>query len=87
MKIIVNPEDPYSTLKPETSSDSPSAKSNGVRLVSAKHETTQYTTITGRIDTIGKSAFMLLTPLNLSLIDALKNASKISAILISYETV
>lgn len=26
----------YSVLKPETSSDSPSAKSNGVRLVSAK---------------------------------------------------
>ena len=26
----------YSTLKPETSSDSPSAKSNGVRLVSAR---------------------------------------------------
>ena len=26
----------YSTLKPETSSDSPSAKSKGVRLVSAK---------------------------------------------------
>jgi|GEM_PF-4023382 len=29
----------YSTLKPETSSDSPSAKSKGVRLVSAKVET------------------------------------------------
>jgi len=28
----------YSTLKPETSSDSPSAKSNGVRFVSAKVE-------------------------------------------------
>lgn len=26
----------YSTLKPETSSDSPSARSNGARLVSAK---------------------------------------------------
>jgi hypothetical protein len=31
----------YSTLKPDTSSDSPSAKSNGVRFVSAKVETNQ----------------------------------------------
>lgn len=30
----------YSTLKPDTSSDSPSARSNGVRLVSARVETT-----------------------------------------------
>lgn len=29
----------YSTLKPETSSDSPSVRSNGVRLVSASVET------------------------------------------------
>lgn len=28
----------YSTLKPETSSDSPSVRSNGARLVSAKVE-------------------------------------------------
>jgi len=36
--IKINAKDPllYSTLKPETNSDSPSAKSNGVRLVSAK---------------------------------------------------
>ena len=31
----------YSTLKPDTSSDSPSAKSNGVRFVSASVETNQ----------------------------------------------
>lgn len=37
-KIIANPPLLYSTLKPETSSDSPSAKSKGVRLVSAKPE-------------------------------------------------
>lgn len=29
----------YSTLKPETNSDSPSVKSNGARLVSARAET------------------------------------------------
>jgi hypothetical protein len=35
MKSIANFTPEYSTLKPETSSDSPSAKSKGVRLVSA----------------------------------------------------
>jgi hypothetical protein len=41
MKITANPTPPYSILNPETSSDSPSAKSNGVRLVSARHEINQ----------------------------------------------
>jgi hypothetical protein len=36
IKIKANNPLLYSTLKPETSSDSPSAKSNGVRFVSAK---------------------------------------------------
>lgn len=36
-KINANQPPMYSTLKPETNSDSPSAKSNGLRLVSAKH--------------------------------------------------
>lgn len=36
MKIKANIPLLYSTLNPETSSDSPSAKSNGVRFVSAK---------------------------------------------------
>lgn len=31
----------YSVLKPDTNSDSPSAKSNGVRLVSARQEANQ----------------------------------------------
>ena len=35
MKIKANEPALYSVLKPETSSDSPSAKSKGVRLVSA----------------------------------------------------
>jgi len=34
-KIIANPPLPYSVLKPETNSDSPSAKSKGARFVSA----------------------------------------------------
>jgi hypothetical protein len=36
MKIMANSPLLYSVLNPETSSDSPSAKSNGVRFVSAK---------------------------------------------------
>ena len=36
--MIANLTLPYSTLNPDTSSDSPSAKSKGVRLVSAKAE-------------------------------------------------
>ena len=36
IKIRANIPPLYSTLNPDTSSDSPSAKSNGVRLVSAK---------------------------------------------------
>lgn len=37
-KIKANQPPIYSTLKPDTNSDSPSAKSKGLRLVSAKHE-------------------------------------------------
>ena len=40
-KINANPADPYSILKPDTSSDSPSAKSKGARLVSATQVTNQ----------------------------------------------
>jgi hypothetical protein len=49
---------PYSTLYPDTSSDSPSAKSNGLRLVSAKHlinhnnPTTGITNIKGAVQDI-----------------------------------
>jgi hypothetical protein len=37
-KIKSEPPAPHSILNPETNSDSPSAKSKGVRLVSAKQE-------------------------------------------------
>lgn len=36
IKRIAKPPDEYSILNPDTNSDSPSAKSNGDRLVSAK---------------------------------------------------
>ena len=45
IKISAKPSLPYSMLNPETSSDSPSAKSNGVRLVSAKQEINHMPTI------------------------------------------
>jgi hypothetical protein len=45
IKIKANPTLPYSMLNPETSSDSPSAKSKGVRLVSAKEEIKNIITI------------------------------------------
>lgn len=38
MKNSANGPAAYSTLKPETNSDSPSVKSNGARLVSARVE-------------------------------------------------
>ena len=41
IKMRANPPALYSTLNPETNSDSPSAKSNGVRFVSARHEINQ----------------------------------------------
>lgn len=40
-KIIANQPPMYSTLNPDTNSDSPSAKSNGLRFVSAKQEVIQ----------------------------------------------
>ena len=40
-KIKANPAEPYSMLNPDTSSDSPSAKSKGARLVSATQVTNQ----------------------------------------------
>ena len=38
---------PYSTLKPDTSSDSPSTRSKGVRFVSARRVTNQHTNKAG----------------------------------------
>ena len=44
IKINANIILPYSILNPETNSDSPSAKSKGVRFVSAKQEISQIPT-------------------------------------------
>lgn len=59
IKINANPNLPYSILNPETSSDSPSAKSNGVRLVSARQETNQIPAIGKNKITLYQYKFML----------------------------
>jgi len=59
IKIIANPTDPYSTLKPDTSSDSPSEKSNGVRLVSATQQINQTNTRGKNIKTLFTKIFNL----------------------------
>ena len=41
IKQIANPPPEYSVLKPDTSSDSPSEKSKGVRLLSTKINSSQ----------------------------------------------
>jgi hypothetical protein len=52
IKINANTPLLYSTLNPETSSDSPSAKSNGVRFVSARLVINHRIVINGIINTI-----------------------------------
>jgi len=47
-KINTNPVEAYSILNPETNSDSPSEKSKGVRLVSARSKTNHITLKKGR---------------------------------------
>ena len=60
MKIKANPNLPYSILNPETSSDSPSAKSKGVRFVSATQEINQIPIIGRNIKTFGHNEFIIL---------------------------
>jgi len=54
-----NPPLPYSILNPETNSDSPSAKSKGVRLVSANLLIAQHKN-TGAIKKINQTIFLSL---------------------------
>jgi hypothetical protein len=59
IKIRAKPKLPYSILKPETSSDSPSAKSKGVRLVSAKQDTSQIPDMGININILYQKRFIL----------------------------
>lgn len=57
MKIKANITLPYSMLNPETNSDSPSAKSKGVRFVSAIQEINQIPTIGINISILTQKKF------------------------------
>lgn len=76
----------YSTLKPETNSDSPSAKSKGVRFVSAKVVIYQLKNIGNTINT-GHVDWVDIIMLKLKDMTINKTDSKIRAILTSYEIV
>jgi len=60
IKIIANITLPYSILNPETNSDSPSAKSKGVRFVSATHEINQTPIIGIKINLFKKKKFIFM---------------------------
>lgn len=60
IKIKANPNLPYSILNPDTNSDSPSAKSKGVRLVSARHEINQIPTIGNNIIILFQILFLII---------------------------
>ena len=86
MKINANSPLLYSTLKPETSSDSPSAKSNGVRFVSARFVINQRMNIGNIISITQERCVMAI--LVRSNEDRISRAqSRISVILTSYEIV
>lgn len=57
-KIIAKPPLLYSVLNPDTNSDSPSAKSNGARLVSAINKHIQHKNHIGLIKTNNHTLFV-----------------------------
>jgi len=59
IKIKANPKLPYSILNPDTNSDSPSAKSKGVRLVSARQEINHIPTIGEKIIHFTQNIFIV----------------------------
>jgi len=71
IKINANITLPYSILNPETNSDSPSAKSKGVRLVSAIQEINQIPIIGKNIKIFDqkKFNFIIIIILNEALIE------------------
>jgi hypothetical protein len=74
----------YSTLNPDTNSDSPSAKSNGVRFVSARLVMNQVTVNGVNINKIQEYLFIFVKSI---VIISTKVLNKISDILTSYEIV
>ena len=71
IKISANRPLLYSTLKPETSSDSPSAKSKGVRLVSARFVINHTVTRGINMSAIHDMLYILVKSIVISIISAL----------------
>jgi len=83
IKIKANPTLPYSILNPETSSDSPSAKSKGVRLVSAKEEIKNIITMGIKIISFLQKEFKYEICRRFSSMHSLRKKRRISANLTS----
>jgi len=84
MKINANIPALYSTLNPDTSSDSPSAKSNGVRFVSAKFVINHITDSGITIIVVHVSGFIIFRSMDLCRI---RTERMIRAMETSYEIV
>lgn len=84
MKIMANKPPLYSMLNPETSSDSPSAKSNGVRFVSAKFVINH---VIAKGISINEAHVLEDILVKSTHIIKIKTLNKISDILTSYEIV
>jgi hypothetical protein len=82
IKIKANGPAAYSMLNPDTNSDSPSAKSKGARLVSARTVTT-HTINKGGNKTVNQTFPLYTKNLNLALPNNNKQHKKKTAILIS----
>lgn len=80
-KRSAKPPPPYSTLNPETSSDSPSAKSKGARFVSARVVINQRITVGNKINK--NQIWGIEKEKNEILIISINGASKIKAMEIS----
>lgn len=83
MNRRANSPPPYSMLKPDTSSDSPSAKSKGARLVSARAVTIHISIIIGTVTMNQKGVCLLKISSVLNLSDISRMDIRTSAILIS----
>lgn len=87
MKMRANPAPPYSVLNPDTSSDSPSLKSKGVRLVSATQESTHKGSQHNIRPDTAISLVMIARVLRLVVQYQAKNEKRRRDSLISYEMV
>lgn len=76
---------PYSTLNPDTNSDSPSAKSNGDRFVSAKQDTSHNANTGGTIQINQAVVCSFNKSNNIKDLDSIRTINNKNAILTSYE--